>query len=1084
MGHRKKLRKAIAALAAQRSTAAGAFHALLPHALERRAGQTAGVSATAERRQLTVMFCDLVDLTALSGRFDPEDLREIMHIYLDACSELIVSCGGRVAKNLGDGLLAYFGYPHAHEDAVERAARAGLRLVEVVRNLKPRSDVALRIRVGIARGLVVVGHLPSDHATQEASVSGDTPNLAYRLQEVAKPDTVIISDGAVRLLGQLFELEDCGFHQLKGIAGPVRAWRVISERNIESRFEAVRTARPRALLGRDAEVALLLERWELARAGEGQVVVLAGPAGIGKSRIAAALDSQINDEPHAVLRFQCSPFHTNTALHPLIVCLEHAAGLAPDQPPEIRLERLERLVARTCGDVTPFLPLFAALLWIPVGSRYPPLNLAPQELKQQTLEALLFWLFAIAKREPVLIILEDAQWIDPTTQEFVALSLDQVETCAALLLITHRPEFKHSWTDHAHVTSLALNRLGRQKTVALINHTAGGKPLPPEVVDQITAKADGVPLFIEELTTAVLHSTLMREEADQYSLAGPLPELAVPTTLQDALLARLDRLAPMKEVAQIAAAIGRDFSYALLAAVAPFGSAALGAALAQLVQGEVILERHRSPRAIYVFKHALVQDAAYGTLLRSQRPELHARIARALTGQFPEIAKSQPEVVARHFTEAGLAGPAIEWWERAGERALLRSANVEAANHLATALDALATQPETAERDRREFDLRLRLRSALYATKGYGSHQMEANTARALTLGERLGETGKHLSLLSWQCRLSVARASTSIELEGVQRFIGLARKAGDTDAMVSGLRTCGYALLIRGELRAALGHFEQAISLHDPSHEDAHVAAYNFLPVPYNEAMMSIAVQQLGHADEALNICQRALAAARRAGHPPTIAYASFHLALLWMIGGEADQVEREGTEFLEFVRRKDIPYWRWQCETSLGWAQAKAGSIDAGLSRMQVAAAEGRKHRSNLWAPFYLTRRAELLTEGRRYDDALRCLDEAEALMKELEQRYAEPELHRLRAVTLSAKGAEAREIEGSFDRALETARRQEAKLWELRAVTSRAQCWRDAGRRRQARDLLAPVYGGFTEGFDTLDLKQAKALLDTLS
>lgn len=1084
LGHRKKLHKAIAALTAQRSAAEGASRAVARQ-LERAEDRTASVWIPAERRELTVMFCDLVGSTALSRRLDPEDLRDIMGIYLDACSELIVKCGGRIAKYLGDGLMAYFGYPHAQEDAVERAARAGLQLVETVRKLQPRPDIALRIRVGIARGLVVVGHLPGDRVTPDASVSGDAPNLAFRLQEVATPDTVILSDSAMRLLGQLFELEDFGFHELKGIASPVHAWRVLSERNVASRFEAVRGARPRAMLGRDAEVALLLERWELARAGEGQVVLLSGPPGIGKSRIACALDSRVDDEPHAVLRFQCSPFHTNAALHPITVYLEHAAGLAPGQPPEIRLERLERMLAQAGDEITPLLPLFAALLWIPAPTRYPPLNLTPQELKQQTLDALLAWLLAIAKRTPLLIILEDAQWIDPTTREFVALCIDQVETSAVLLLMTHRPDFKQSWTEHAHVTSLTLNRLGRQQTVALINHTAGGKPLPPEVVDQIVAKADGVPLFIEELTTTVLHGALLHEEPDRSALKGTPPELAVPTTLQDALLARLDRLAPMKEVAQIAAAIGREFSYALLAAVAPFGSAALGNALALLVEGEVIHERHPSTQASYVFKHALVQDAAYNTLLRSQRPELHARIARALTEQFPEIAKAQPEVVARNFAEAGLARSAAEWWEKAGERALLRSANLEATNHLAAALEALATLPETSERDRRELDLRLRLRSPLYATKGYASPQMEANTARALVLDERLGETAKHLSLFGWQCRLNVARATTSVELEGVQRFIDLASKADDIDAVVSGLRTCGYALLLRGELRPALEHFERALSRIDPSHDDAHVAEYNFLPVPMIEAMMSLAVQQLGRPEDALNICRRALNTAKQAGHHPTIAYANVHLLLLQMVAGEAAPVEREGTAFLEFLRRKDIPYWRWHCETWLGWAQAKAnpGAIDAGLARMDAAASEGRKFRVNFWAPFYLTRQAALLIEARQYDQALRRLDEAEALMRELEQRYAEAELHRLRAVALSAKGAEPSEIEGAFDRALETGRRQEAKLWELRAATNRAQCWRDAGRRRQARDLLAAVYGGFTQGFDTLDMKQAKALLDTL-
>ena len=1079
--HRKKLLKAIAKLRSAKVAGRPAIPLRPGMHLTRRTG---AVSARTERRQLTVMFCDLVGSTALARRLDPEDFREIIHGYFDTCAEVVVESGGHVASLVGDGLLVYFGYPRAQEDAVERAARAGLRLVEAVKNLKLRSDIVLRVRVGIATGEVVVGDFPDDLPGRKEAVTGHAPNLAARLKEVGEPDTVIVSDATKRLLGQLFELEDLAFHELKGIGAPVRAWRVVSERRAESRFKAVRPVSRGALLGRDAEVALLLDRWRLAKAGEGQVVLLSGQAGIGKSRIAATLADRLTDEPHTLLRFQCSPFHANTSLHPVVVQLEHAAGITPNQPPEVRVERFTKLLALAGVDVTALLPLFAALLsMIPSADRDLPPNLAPRERMQRTFEALVVWLLAIARRRPVLVIVEDAHWIDPTTREFVAVCIDRLEAAPVLAIITHRPEFLHSWTDYAHVTSLSLNRLGRQQTEAMVHQIAGGKPLPPQVLGQIAAKADGVPLFIEELTMAALQSGLLREEADQYVLAGPPPALTLPTTLQDALLARLDGLPSTQEVAQIAAAIGREFSYMLLAAVAPRRKSALDAALAQLVRGEVIRERDRSSQRIYSFKHALVRDAAYSTMPRGKRRELHGRIAHVLEEQFGEIAEKQPEVLAHHFAEAGLAGPAVNWWQKAGEQALARSAYLEATNHLARALDMIATQPESADRDKREFELRLLLRPPLYATKGFASLEMEVNHARASMLGDRLGERGTNLRLLRWECTSSVVRANTAVTLSHARRFIGLAEQAGDTNAMVSAHRICGYAHLIRGEIRFAREHVERALSLCDPRCKDVYIAEYEFLSEPMTRCIMCLAVQQLGYPDQAASVCANALAEAKQTGHQIEIAYVYFHFALLWMISGDAIRVERIVTELLDFLEQTDILYWKWHCEMLLGWAAAKTISIDAGLSRMRRGAAGLQSLQVNAWIPFYVTGEAEVLCLHGRHDTALLRLDEAKALMEQQEQCYAEPELYRLRAVALAAQGAAAREIDASFDRALEAARRCEAKLWELRAATSCAEFWRE-GRRRQARDLLEPVYGSFTEGLDTLDLKHAKAVLDSLT
>jgi class 3 adenylate cyclase/predicted ATPase len=1073
-GARKQLKKAIATLILPRSKT---------H--QRTTKLSSTVSGLAQRRQLTVLFCDLVGSTALAVRLDPEDFREIINAYIDTCANVVAKFGGHVAGILGDGVVVYFGYPQAQEDAVERSALAGLSLIQAIRNFRAPSDVILSVRIGIATGTVIIDEDDRGVARIDERVTGPTPNLAARLQEVAKPNTVIISDTTKYLLGDLFDYRDLGAHHLKGIDAPVQVWQILCERRVESRFEATRVGNRGVIIGRDAEVALLLSRWKLVQEAEEQVVLLSGQAGIGKSRVASAFVDCINTkgEPHLLLRFQCSPTHTNTALYPVIAYLERAAGIAANDAPELKLDRFAHLMTRTGGDPASLVPTFASLLGISTIQADPRVDLSPYELKQRIFEAMVGWLIAAARNQPLLIVIEDAQWIDPTSREFVTLCIDRLETAAALILITHRPEFQHRWADLANVTSLSLNRLSRQQATNLVKQIAGGKTLPPEVLDQIIVKADGVPLFIEELTKTVLQSGLLREEADRYVVSGKLSFTSIPATLKDALLARLDFAAAMKEIAQIAATIGREFSYALLAAVAPVQGSALEAGLAQLARGEIIRQRHNPVQRAFSFRHALLRDAAYNTLLHSRRRELHSAVARALVDQFPDSAESQPEMVAHHFTEAGLFGPAVDWWEKAGRHALMRSANVEAATHFARAIEILRSQPESRERDLREFDLLLQLRPPLHATMGFASVEMQKALTRALLLGERLGESGKTLRLLSWQCAFNLARTTTAATLNDARRIIRIAVQAGDTGAMVLGYRNCGYAHLVRGELRTAHHYLKQAEKLHDPNYEQAHLSEYVFLAGPMTESIRCLAVQQLGELDQALTICKTALAEARRASHNSTIAYVGFHLALLHLVAGNVSEVEERVKELLEFMNQKNISTWRWHCEKLLGWVQARAGLLDEGLLRMREAADERQRLQTTLWAPFYRTREVEVLLIYGRYEEALSRLDDAVGLMRELEQHYAEAEAHRLRAVALSAVGAIFWEVETLFIKALDVARRRHTKLWELRAATSYAQFLRDSGSGRDPRKVLEPVYVSFTEGFDAPDLAQARIVLDSL-
>jgi class 3 adenylate cyclase len=745
LGHRKKLLRAIAELRAPSDRAAASVPPISGvDGFTQRSG-----ASEAERRQLTVLFCDLVGSTALSARLDPEDMAAVIRAYQGTCAEVVERWGGHVAKYMGDGVLAYFGWPQAHEDEAERAVRAGLALTRAVGNLPTQAGEPLAARIGIATGLVMVGELVGQGAAQEQTVIGETPNLAARLQALAAPGGVVISQATRRLLGGLFELTDLGPLRLKGFAEPLAAWRVEGEGRAEGRFEARQSAGLTPLVGRDEELALLLRRWQQVKDGEGHVVLLSGEPGIGKSRLVRELRGRLEGEPHIRLLYQCSPHHTTSPLYPLIEQLERAAAFARDDAPAARLNKLETLLARGTDRLDQAVPLVAALLGVPTEGRYPALELTPQRQKQLTLAALVEQLAGLAAAQPVLLAYEDMHWSDPTTQELLGLTIERLQRLPVLVLITYRPEFNPPWPAQPHVSALALSRLGRREGAALVGQVVKDKPLPDEVAAQIVAKTDGVPLFVEELTKTVLESGLLRDAGDHWELAGPLPPLALPSTLHDSLLARLDRLAPVKEIAQIGAALGREFPHVLLAAVAGRPEAELQRALDQLVAAELVYRRGTAPDVTYSFKHALVQDAAYGSLLKSRRQHLHGRIAQILEERLPETAATQPELLAHHFMEARQIERAVVYWLKAGERAAARSANLEAIRHFARGLEALEAVPESAERDRRELAFQIAIGTPLIAVQGYSAPQTGAAYGRARALSERLGEAEPLVATLS-----------------------------------------------------------------------------------------------------------------------------------------------------------------------------------------------------------------------------------------------------------------------------------------------------------------------------------------------
>ena len=1065
LGHRKKLLKAIDDLVGRESIA------------QQAPIEQVRIRPDAERRQLTVLICDMVDSTPLAAKLDPEELRKVMGIYLDACVSAVTSVGGFIARYTGDGIVAYFGYPAALEDAAERAVRAGLEISRTIPNLSPLPDVTLHVRTGIATGLVVVGDLLGEGAAREESVVGETPVLASRLQTLAPPDGVAIAGSTRRLIEGMFELEFLGMCDLKGLPGVRPVWRVLGEAASESRFGATHQADLTEVVGRESELSLLLGRWQTACEGERQLVLLTGEAGIGKSRMCMALASRIAAEDHFVIRLQCSPFHTHSALHPVITSFERIAGLTLAMDPAEKLQRVTAELQRS-GDVAPeTIALFAALLSIPVGDRLPHHEAPPDQMKSLTLDAIDDWLVNLSRLKPVLWILEDAHWIDPTTVEAITRSLGRRRSARTLSVITHRPDYRPPWTGRSQVASLSLNRLSRRQSHDLVRQVAQ-KTLPDALVEQIVAKADGMPLFIEELTKVIIESGSLESSANPHDDKQGFGELMIPVTLQDSLLARIDRLTETKVVAQIGATIGREFSFELLAAVVPSKPKELEAALALLEAADLISARGSPPQVIYTFKHALVQEAAYSTLLISRRQTLHKRIAEALQSMFAQIAEVQPELLAHHFTEAGLIPEAINWWERAALRSATRYTNVEAVSQFNRALALLPQLGDDLSPRRREFELRIALIEPLYAVHGYSGTEVEQNYARLLELGQDLGETRPLLRILWGRAGAALVRCEYSRADEYVGNFLDLARQAGDATSVAQGVRISAMIALGYGELDLARERFLEVIEAFEREGTAATLGDYLTIPRPTTLAQYSVAVQQLGHLDEADELCARSLREARESGHHLTSCYAICLCAMKSMVELNTAAVFSLGEELLEIVNRHHVFYWEGFTEGLLGWASARNGDLEKGLARLQHSREIRDRMQTMVWGSYFQISEADILVQHQRSDEAIALLDRVTG-----EGTGHDAEGLRVRACARLSQGAPLAEVEMLFQRALATARKQHARLFELRTATSLAQVWRDAGRRDDARALLAPAYGWFTSGHNTVDLIQARAVLDSI-
>lgn len=1084
LGHRKILLRAIAQLSQNAATGPISMSA---SAIPEEQPSSSPERNQAERRQLTVMFCDLVGSTALSCQLDPEDLQEVIRRFLDACSQVIGRLDGYIAKYMGDGMLAYFGYPHAHENDAERAVHAGLAILDTVKvfnldNSHPQPGIA--VRIGIATGKVVVGELIGQDTARERSVFGETPNLASRLQTLAKPGQLIIDLATKRLVGNEFEFLDLGVSSLKGFDTPVQAWQVLSVKPSASRFESYRSSQLARLVGREQEISLLLGRWREAVDDEGQVVLLSGEAGIGKSRIVRSLCDHLTDEQHRAIQFQCSPYHTNTALYPAISFLRQAAGFANQDNIKTQLDKLDVMVAESGIDNPETVSLLADLLSIRGDHRHSPSDVSSEKRKDMTLEALVHYLQKLADRCPLLLIVEDAHWLDPTTLELITRIIGRIRQMHVLLLITSRPGFKPAWAEYSYVTSLTLCRLPRRYSAELVATMTGGKALPPGVQQAILAKADGIPLYIETLTENVLGSGLLTEGNDSFILKGPLKELPIPDSLQALLMERVDRLGPAREIVQTGAAIGREFTYELLQAAAEVPDSELKNALDLFVASGLVLQEGEIPLATYYFKHALVQEAAYSMLPRKLRQALHARIAKALESRFSGRVNMEPELLAYHYEQAGLAGPAVEYYHRAARRDAERSANIEALNHFDRALELLKELPQDPERNTLELDLLLARGAPLLSVKGYASDEMEHNYQRAKDLlQEHSGSIRQFLAIRGlWVFHL--IRGNLFYAHSLTEELLALAQREQNSDLLIDARHTAGSTCFFLGRFDEARTHLSAAKFSDNLERYRSNVFFYGQDLEITVRIMLARTLWISGEIDQAGVLASETIGMARKLEHPFTRVFTL--VFLIWIYSGA-----RNAKKTLELAEEAIAVSTQYSFELGQAWATAFRGwaltesGQEEGLAELVNGISAIRATGANTNNTFTLALLAEIYLRRSRVDEGLAAIEDALTLAVTGGELFWHAELLRLKGELLLGRAGESiREAEACLCEALKIAQDQHAMMLELRAATSLAKLWRKLDKANDAKHILNTVYSRFNEHTDNPDLAEAKAVLEQVS
>jgi class 3 adenylate cyclase/predicted ATPase len=1030
-----------------------------------------------ERRQVTVVSCGLADSTALAVNFDPEDLSSTVHRFQDICTTVITHWGGAVINTVGDEIVALFGYPNSLEDDAERAVHASLDLVAKVGALLSPSGEPLRVQLGNATGVVLIGE--NQPAVGEAIV------MAARLRSISPPNSVIVTASTRKLLGSVFACDDLELREFEGCSKPVTAYRVTGKQAIESQFAARSRGRLTQLVGRQGELQQISALWERTKGGKGQVALLCGEAGIGKSRVCEEWLDRITNEPHILIRYQCSAHHTNSPFYPVIRQLENAARFEREDTTDVKLRKLEAVLS-PAGAATPAdIPRYAALLSIPTDEFCSLPDLTPQRQRDLTIAALLRQVLNLALARPVVIVLAGAHWIDSCTLELLSRIIASIKTARVFVLVSFRPEFFPQWLDESHVTMLRLNRLPREQSEIIISDVAGHKELPHELREQIISKADGVPLFAEELTKTVLESGLLHDTGERYVTVGPLRPLAIPTTLLGSLTARLDRLGPIREIAQIGAAIGREFSYRLLATVAPVSGPALDTALAHLVACELIFVRGQPPDSTYIFKHALVQDAAHAAMIRSKRQHLHSRIADALMEGFPGTVEAQPELMAHHLVQAGLTERAIEHLRKAGRRAIEHSANAEAIRHLTSALESLQSLPENPERKRAALEMEVMLGQARIVDCGYAATATRETLLRAKALIDDLTDPSQKFAILYGVWASHYVGGEVAKQRDAAVEFLAEAERHNDTGALCIAHRILGTTCVTTGEFAAGLHHLERARALYDAEHHSRYRFQYGQDIGAAALCYLSWALWHLGKVDQALEIAAEAMKRAKELSHPHTLVYTICHArGLMDLFRRRHEDTQSYADRVVSLCKENGFSHWLNGGRIFEGWAKICQGDVDQGGELLRAGVVAWQERGARLWLPIFLTLEAEAYAKGGRGDAALQAIEKALAISKETGEHWAMAEMLRVKARLLLATGrADADEIETILVNSLEIARRQRARCWELRASCDLARLWQGQGRGRKALKLLQSIYDQFTEGFDTADLRDAKALIRSL-
>ena len=1042
---------------------------------------------TAERRQLTMLFCDLVDSTPLADRFDIEEFRDVMGVYYDTCCKVIAQYDGHVALYLGDGLLVYFGYPYAHEDDAQRAVRAGLGIIDAVRRLEPtviaEHGASLAVRLGCHTGPVVVGEVGDPSHGDELAL-GATPNIAARLQSVAAPNTLVIGALTHQLLGGAFVCTSLGTPPLKGVATPLEVFQVISETTARTRVEALGDALT-PLVGRERELGRLARNWADAAAGRGRVVLVSGEAGIGKSRLARALTDRVADAGAWLTLCQCSPYYQRTALFPVIDLLKRIVMDFDRQVTTEQQERaLEGFLLQLGFSLKSAMPLFMSLLSLPPTTEYPAPDITPAEQKQLTLDALLTILKRRAERQCVLFVVEDLHWIDPTTKEFLDMVVSEIGTSHVLAVFTHRPDIDPPWPEGPMVEQIPLERLPETEVAELIHLVAGGKSLPDDVLHEVVSKTDGVPLFVEETTKMLLESGLLEEHHDHFELTGHLQSLAVPSTLHDSLMARLDRLAEVKWLAQLAATLGREFTYALLKGVCGWADERLGANLERLVTAEFLYQERTPPHSTYRFKHALIQEAAYQSLLKTVRQAHHQRIANTLRIDFPDVVSAHPELLAHHYTAAGLTEQAIPYWLNAGRLALHRFANHEAISHATRGLELLATLPQTRDRDEQELALQLLLGPARSSIAG--PHACEHIFARARELGRSIGISGPELfPTLSGLANAKIVRGDLREARKLADESLEYAEMLNDSLILAAAHWMVAYVAFWQGDITDVRDHSRKGLEFYNPDQHVVGVASYNQNPGIVCGYLNALAGWMLGYPTQAVADMNETLTHARDLGHPFSLGMSLLFAAQLAQLRRDPEtslEQAEEGIRVSADQRMHAVELW---CLLPRGWALVQQGNRSGGIADIREAMDRRRRMGMGAVWPWFLALYADGCGALGEIDEGLRALDEAAEWVQRNDERLYSAEVHRIRGELLLRLGdSNEAQAERCYQQALTVAREQQAKSWELRAATSMSRLWQRQGHDSEARALLSPVYDWFTEGFDTLDLQDARTLLSELS